>query len=357
METLSLPNNDKESMIAKYRSKVKEDETRNINNWNKDFDKLKKPHLEEQDSNEIDNFLKYAEKPTITQPQSTKILNLSNVPLTKDEIDILKLRQSFTQTAKQNRAELENDIFQLTRKLRFTYHYRNSNIADESIVKLESTYIPKPNENVNLENICKELKQTKTSLFKTKDNLHTSWKGLDSLIWKIDSNKKIIEPAVKGSVIVTMPPYYHWNICQPHISDVSYYRILNDTDPSNIVQQPVTQFPDKYKPMLTLKEYNYLTKRKHKISNLCMLPKLHKSKQIYEIIQKQQCEYINIEENTIVEARPIVASPVYHTSGISEILHIVMEPSLAMILHIAKDSFDFKNRLDKHCSNGTTLST
>ena len=34
-----------------------------------------------------------------------------------------------------------------------------------------------------------------------------------------------------------------------------------------------------------------------------------------------------------------------------------MEPSLAMISHIAKDYFDFKNRLDKHCSNGTTLST
>ena len=94
-----------------------------------------------------------------------------------------------------------------------------------------------------------------------------------------------------------MPPYYRWNICQSHISDISYYRILNDTDPSNIVQQRVTQFPDKYKSMLTL------------------------------------------------------ASPVYHTSGISEILHIVMEPSLVMILHIAKDSFDFKNRLDKHCSN------
>ena len=28
-----------------------------------------------------------------------------------------------------------------------------------------------------------------------------------------------------------------------------------------------------------------------------------------------------------------------------------------MISHIAKDSFDFKNRLDKHCPNGTTLST
>ena len=34
-ETLSLQNNDKESMIAKYRSKVEGDKTRNVNNWNK----------------------------------------------------------------------------------------------------------------------------------------------------------------------------------------------------------------------------------------------------------------------------------------------------------------------------------
>ena len=109
--------------------------------------------------------------------------------------------------------------------------------------------------------------------------------------------------------------------------------------------------------MLTLKEYNYLTKRKHKISNLYMLLKLRRSKQINEIIQKQQCKYIKIEENIIVEAHPIVAGPVYNTSVISEILQIIMEPSLAMISHIAKDSFDFKNRLDKHCPTGTTLST
>ena len=92
--------------------------------------------------------------------------------------------------------------------------------------------------------------------------------------------------------------------------------MLNDIDPSNIVQQRVTQFVEKYQSMLTLKEYNYFTKRKHKIPNLYMLPKLHKKKRINETIHKQQCEYINIEENIIVEARPIVGGPVYHTSDI-----------------------------------------
>ena len=42
--------------------------------------------------------------------------------------------------------------------------------------------------------------------------------------------------------------------------------MLNDTYPSNIAQERVKQFADKYKPMLMLKEYNYLTKTKHKIS-------------------------------------------------------------------------------------------
>ena len=82
-----------------------------------------------------------------------------------------------------------------------------------------------------------------------------------------------------------------------YIQHKTYYKILYDTDSSNIIQQRVTQFADKYKSILTLKEYNYLAKRKHKISNLYMLPQLHKSKRINEIIQKEHCEYINVEEN------------------------------------------------------------
>ena len=148
-------------MIANYRSKVKEDEIRN------------------------EDLL------------FTKILNLSNVALTQEEIGFLKLGLSFTPTPKQNIAELENYSFQFTRKLRLVYHYRNSNIVDESIVKLESTYTPKPNENTDLENICKELEYTKISLFKTKDNLHTFRKGLDSLIKKIENTEIIIKAAGK----------------------------------------------------------------------------------------------------------------------------------------------------------------
>ena len=95
---------------------------------------------------------------------------------------ILKLRLCLIPTPKQNIGELENDIFQFTRKLRLIYNYRNSNIVDESIINLESTYTPKSSKNTDLENICKELEHTKISVLKTKNNLHTLRKGLDSLI-------------------------------------------------------------------------------------------------------------------------------------------------------------------------------
>ena len=73
---------------------------------------LKKPQLMKTAKFTVITKKRLSQLPPTTQPQSTKILNLSNVPLTQDEIEVLKLGLSFTPTPKQNIAELENDIFQ-----------------------------------------------------------------------------------------------------------------------------------------------------------------------------------------------------------------------------------------------------
>ena len=178
-------------------------------------------------------------------------------------------------------------------------------------------------------------------------------KGLELILEKINTNKIIIKPTDKGSIIVVLTPKDYWNMCYRHLSDTTFYNNLDNNDPSTIVQDKVNKFAEKYKSILTNNEYDFLTKRCHKISNFYMLPKLHKSKEINEIIEIKRTEYIQIDEDILIEGRPILAGPVFHTSGISEILHCIMQTALSLIFHIVKDSFDFTQRLEKQCHNNT----
>ena len=82
-----------------------------------------------------------------------------------------------------------------------------------------------------------------------------------------------------------------------------------------------------------------------------MLPKLHKSREINEIIEIKRTEYSQIDEDILIEGWPIAAGSAFHTSGISEILHCIMEPALSSIPllksnTIVKESFDFTQRLE-----------
>ena len=93
-------------------------------------------------------------------------LTLSNIPLSSNEINVLKLGRSFTPTPKSNVPELEADIFDFIRELRLMYHFRSSIYHDESIVKPTSTFTPKPNENQELEKICKTIMETEIKMKK-----------------------------------------------------------------------------------------------------------------------------------------------------------------------------------------------
>ena len=222
---------------------------------------------------------------------------------------------------------------------------------------MPSSFTPRPREHKELENIYKEIEHTPINIRKSKDNLMNLRKGLELLLEKINTNKIIIKPADKGSITVVMTPKDYWNMCYRHLSDTTFYNNLDNNDPSTIFQDRVNKFAENYKSILANNEYDFLTKRCHKISNFYMLPKLHKSKKINGIIEIKRTEYIQIDEDISVEGRPIVAGPVFHTSRKSEILHCIMEPALSLIPHIVKDSFDFTQRLEKQCQHNTLLST
>ena len=125
---------------------------------------------------------------------------MSNTFLTKHEIEILKLGLSFTPTPKHNISEPETDIYHFIRKLSLTYHFRDSSYQDQSVVKSESTFTQKNNENQELETICKNFSGIKINIKRTSDNIPNLRDGLNSLMTKISSNEFIIKPADKGSM-------------------------------------------------------------------------------------------------------------------------------------------------------------
>ena len=88
-----------------------------------------------------------------------------------------------------------------------------------------------------------------------------------------------------------------------------------------------------------------------------MLPQLQKSKELNDIIMAKNNEYINVDKILTIEGRPIVAEPCYHTSVVSQILLVIMQPTLSFIKPILKDSFDFLDQTDTQCTVNTILIT
>ena len=288
---------------------------------------------------------------------SPKVINLSNILLSSNEINVLKLGLSFTRTPKSNIPELEADIFDFIRKLRLAYHFRNSIYHDESIVKPTSTFTPKPNENQELEKICKTLMETEIKMKKTTDNISSLRNGLNSLIKRTTENEIVIKPADKGSIITAMSPELYLNVCESLLRNEEYYESIQDNDPSPLLKNRIIAYAKKYENLLTQNEYKTLTQKTFKISNFYMLPKLHKSKELNDIIMAKNSEYINVDKILTIQGRPIVARPCYHTSVVSQVLHVIIEPTLSFIKHILKDSFDFIDRIDTQCTVNTILST
>lgn len=142
-----------------------------------------------------------------------------------------------------------------------------------------------------------------------------------------------------------------------HLEDTNYYTRV-DSDPSNIAFEKVKEFADKYSEMLTVKEHDYLINAPHKMSNIYMLPKLHKSPRIDQIILQHGTEYIHIKNERIpIEGRPINSGPCYFTRGLSLIIHEILFPALDHIEHVLKDTFDFKAKFEKSCHADTLIAT
>ena len=94
------------------------------------------------------------------------------------------------------------------------------------------------------------MEHTPINIRKSKDNLMNLRKGLELLLEKINTNKIIIKPTDKGSIIVVMTQK-DWNMYYRHFSDTTFYNNLDNNDRSTIVQEKVNKF-EKSKSILKI---------------------------------------------------------------------------------------------------------
>ena len=118
---------------------------------------------------------------------------------------------------------------------------------------------------------------------------------------------------------------------ESHLQNEEYYECIQNNDPSPLLKNRIIAYAKKYKNLLTENEYKTLTQKTYKISNFYMLPKLRKSKELNGIIMTKNSEYINVDKILTIKGRPIIARSYYHTSVVSQILHVIMEPTLSFI--------------------------
>ena len=298
---------------------------------------------------------------------ATKVLNLSDITLTDGEVRVLTLGLSFCPTPKANVVELERDIFQFVRKVRLKYHFANMDTGEipetpptESLIKLPSNFTPKRRVHQELERILEPIEKMKIVKLDTKtDNLSGDRAALQTLIEKTRDNSIVIKPADKGDIVVIQTGQDYYTMCMKHLTDKEYYKQLGFANPSKIVEKKVMEFANKYRTMMTRKEYEFLTYSEHSMSNFYMLPKLHKNAELNDFIKNMESpsEYLNIKLNSEIEGRPIVSGPNYYTSGISKMLHHILKPCMEKVKHILKDTFDFIERFDKVADEETQIIT
>ena len=177
---------------------------------------------------------------------------------------------------------------------------------------------------------------------------------------KVHSLEVVIKRADKGDLTTIMTPQYYHRICMRELEKERFYENIGNVDQGEVVLNVVKAFAEKIKHVLTHNEVNYLTKRKYRTAYFYMLPKLHKSEYLNNILSQSETKYVNIPDfSEIIDGRPIVGGPAYQTSGISEMIDILLTPVMKYVEYLLKESFDFLESIerDREGSNETLFVT
>ena len=135
-----------------------------------------------------------------------------------------------------------------------------------------------------------------------------------------------IKKADKGSSFVLMDKMYYSKklVYQDHLHSNTYTEV--DIKSDEKVMKDVIALLKRHEKCLKPNEMKYLTDFDWKSSNLYVLPKIHKSKEIINAVKESNSLYIELSPPKDLKGRAIVAGPEAPTQHLSELLEKLLAP-------------------------------
>ena len=129
----------------------------------------------------------------------------------------------------------------------------------------------------------------------------------------------------------------------------------HDRNADTKVMKKIENLTDKYSDVLEKHEIEYLAEFRPSTNNFYVLPKVHKSKIITNLVEEKSVEYLKIENPPEIPSRPIVAGPNSPTHRLSIFLDTILRPLTEKVTSYVRDDMDFLNYLPKKTDFDSTF--
>ena len=259
---------------------------------------------------------------------------------------MLKLGQKFVPTTKETDEQIKIDLLNFSRTLVLKANFHNSKETDDSLIFPVSNYLPKNTPFPVLESLVNDLESLARDIkdiprCEIIDNLNVNQRrGLNKLK---SSQASMYVPADKGGAPVWMDKEFYKSLMEDKLSSSTYEKL--DRNEDYFVNIELKKFVKKYKKMLTKKERLAITNYDYKSANIYGLPKLHKSTLIKEAIKNCDNICLHLPKPCDLTLRLIFGGPKSPTTGLANLVDLLLKPYLTKIEAKVIDVFHFLRKM------------
>ena len=277
-----------------------------------------------------------------------KVYNLSSVALPEGAISVAALGPKFVPVTASDPEQTKIDILNFSRTLLLRAKFYGSDYKDDSLITPVSNYIPKSTKFESLKSIITELEIFANEVshlekIHVNDNLTSSQR--EGLNFLKNHNDLLYFKADKGSGVVFLDPEHYVNLVMDKLNSPNFEKLVRNIDYFTMVK--LNSLVRRYSTMLTPNEKRAITGFDYKSTNIYAMPKIHKSQLIKEAIKTSNGVCLNLQRPSDLSVRVIFGGPKNVTTGIANLVDVLLKPFVALVNARVRDAVDFVNKIPR----------